>query len=215
MSFSSVTNAYRLVVSLSLLQITSGVTTISLYGSDGTVSDKVVQLAPAVYAALTILMIYHMLRYTRRADTNILSRAEGQYYFLIFLVAVWGLSAICAWANLVLSEPRAACIPAAFVSARCLSIGADAVLPPAIIFARCVPSHLSPCDSADQFHGTVYSASRALRRCAVAMYGTEMVQPLAAVAPAPLIPAWMAPHVSDLRRAHESTGKAAIPMHVV
>ncbi|KAJ6563308.1 hypothetical protein DFH09DRAFT_1158923 [Mycena vulgaris] len=62
--------------------------------------------------------------------------------------------AVCAWVTLVRSEPRAACIPVAFASARYLSIGTDAILPPAISIAFCF-------------------ASRALRRCAVAMHGTE------------------------------------------
>ncbi|KAJ6521000.1 hypothetical protein DFH09DRAFT_1193417 [Mycena vulgaris] len=175
MSFTCVTNAYRLVVVLSFVQLTSGIATIALYGIDGGVFNKVIQLAQLVYAVLTVALMYHMLRYTHRAGTNILSRVEGQYYFLIYLT-------------------RTYCIPAEATSARCASIGADTVLPPGIIVA-------------------VYSALQALRRRAVAMHGTQMVPTLQP--PATLIPAWMVPHVSELRQEHESTAKSAIATHIV
>ncbi|KAJ6520966.1 hypothetical protein DFH09DRAFT_1193326 [Mycena vulgaris] len=179
MSFTCVTNAYRLVVVLSFVQLTSGIATIALYGINGGVFDKVIQLAPPV------------LRYTRRADANILSRVEGQYYFLIYLIGIWLLCG-CLCQPRAVPETRASCIPAGTTSARCCLDRRRHYPPAGDHRRRCVPSV-------------------PLQTILLIRQWYPALQP-----PATLIPAWMAPHVSELRREHdESTAKSAIATHVV
>ncbi|KAJ7464102.1 hypothetical protein FB451DRAFT_1264647 [Mycena latifolia] len=160
---------------------------------------RVPQITPAVCATFTLITVYRMcvypslrieltrnprcrLSYTRRTSANPLSRVQGQHSTLLFLAIMWALCAICTVG--VHSEPRSTCLAARLAPPRCISLGADVLLPPLLAAAP-------------------YTAARALRGCALGVYGTHMVP---APAPAPiteLLPAWTAPHVADLRRACE------------
>ncbi|KAJ7670979.1 hypothetical protein B0H17DRAFT_1209229 [Mycena rosella] len=197
MSFISVTNAYRRVAALSLLQLTSGLSTIYIYGLHG--SAGTFQLVLSLYAAVTVVIMYRLLSHTRFTSAHIISRVQGQYYSLLYF-AHWFFFVVCSTtAAGVLSEPRWACLAERFDSPQCMVLGVDMVLPYAIIAA-------------------LYLAARALRRCAIAIHGTELITiqgtslvtilpPPAGAPAAKLIPAWTTPHMADLRRACEERGQ--------
>ncbi|KAF7363051.1 hypothetical protein MVEN_00656900 [Mycena venus] len=179
---------YRFVYALCLLQIVSGVATLALYGADGSVASKVIQVAPTVYALITALKIHRMLSYAHRADpSQPLSRVEGQYLLLIYMVGMWVLCILVSfWPQYRrFSTMLASCLSTNFpANLKCVSLATDIVFPFSIL-------------------GAVYSALRALQRRAVELHGADMVAipvecSLSVTYPQNLIEAWMLPHVADL-----------------
>ncbi|KAJ7100317.1 hypothetical protein C8R43DRAFT_964096 [Mycena crocata] len=196
MSSSSVSNTYRLVLGLSLLQLVSGLATICVHGWEEELSDslsvtaKIFQLTPATYSALTAFSMYRMMSAIHYPASNHFSRVSDQNHFLLYLLFLWSLC-VAAVRFIThsdrLSVIESNCLADAFLRATCAPIAMDIVLPYAIIIA-------------------VYSASQALRRCALAAYGTELVlMPQGPVlsanegdSPTFKVPAWKTPHVAEL-----------------
>ncbi|KAJ7893298.1 hypothetical protein B0H14DRAFT_2684617 [Mycena olivaceomarginata] len=192
MLFTSFIARYRLVYALCLLQIVSGVATLALYGADGNVASKIIQVAPTFYAFLTAWMMHLMLSYARRADpSDYRPRVEGQYRLLICTVGVWMYCILVSFWILPqstrLSTALVSCPPTDFpANLKCVPLATDIILPFSIL-------------------GAAYSALRALRRRAVELHGTEMVTipvgcSLWVPPPQNLVAAWMLPHVADLTR---------------
>jgi hypothetical protein len=181
------------------MQIVSGGATLALYGADGNVASKIIQVTPTLYAFLTAWIMHRMLSYVRRADpTNYISRVEGQYLQLIYFVGMW-VVCITVWFGIPsqsarLSTVLASCPPTTFpANLKCVPLATDIMLPFSIL-------------------GAVYSALRALQLRAVELHGTEMVAipvgcSLSTTYPQNLIAAWMLPHVADLTTGRDAASE--------
>ncbi|KAJ7166963.1 hypothetical protein C8R46DRAFT_1095650, partial [Mycena filopes] len=203
MSFPSFTTRYRFIYALSLLQVVAGVATVCLYGLVGGVAKTIIQLTPPAYALGTAVLMRRMLPYTtRKTDTpSNLSRVDVHYYNLIFTCFMWALCFVNTRDFDLYGLPKyeasskalalcAQSAPSTMDSWKCIPPGMDAVLPIAIVVA-------------------LFSTCRALKRRAVALYGTELVaapplessdQSSNSTAETKLIPAWMAVQIADVAR---------------
>ncbi|KAJ6554643.1 hypothetical protein B0H19DRAFT_1154268 [Mycena capillaripes] len=200
----SFTAKYRLARRLSLLQLASSAATLALYGANGNYASKVLQLAPTIYALLTIGTLHRMLYYTRHVNkAKAYSRIDMQYCMLIYMIGMWALCVVCwiygATQSAVLSNALASCAPhdSYFLrNSSCVPLWIDLFLPFLIIAA-------------------LHSAMRALRQRAVSVHGTARIQgPVQNTPDTPNetpgvgLPAWLAPdlHVADLGENSESEG---------
>ncbi|KAJ7136695.1 hypothetical protein C8R44DRAFT_868818 [Mycena epipterygia] len=195
------TNIYRLVSALCLLQIGSSLAALcSLYDS---VDDNALQylpISPIITSVSTLWGTYRLLPYSRgsRIDTTTFSRVHRHYNQLLCNGISWVTCGLIISMPMLVSflpssPPLAesplipasllACHNQNFMTAKCMPVGMTFVLPFVI-------------------GATYFAASQLLRLRARAIHGTEKVlmpQPI----PRPWlyhvkdVPAWMTPHVAE------------------